>query len=205
MGEGIRAAGVALGLCALACASAETDAPEQGTTGAAGTNTGTSDEGSTSSPPVPGDDGSGTESTDQDTEGSETMTTSSPPPAGPECSVQEITEGALMDPVDKANETGRIPVIVGETLEDYCGCHTLMSNNQNLKFQFLKAPGSTLFLSYDDLSRPFSGGTLGEAMAEQVLGNTMPPGSCSFPGEPTAILDQWFNEGMPDGATFEPQ
>lgn len=125
-------------------------------------------------------------------------------PPGPPCSVQEVTQGELVDPMTKGDALDLVPAIVGDMLEDYCGCHTLMNNGQNLKYEFLKAPGGTLFLDYDDLNRSFGGGTLGEAMSFQVIGNhAMPPGSCAFPDEPEAILSKWFEEGMPDGATFE--
>lgn len=134
----------------------------------------------------------------------ETSSTTSTFPPGPVCSVQEVSEGALLDPLDKGDEPGKFPVLVGDTLEDYCGCHTLNNNGENLKFMYLKAPGGTLWLNYDDLSRSFGGGTLGQAMSEQVVvSKAMPPGSCSYPDEPAAVLRKWFEDGMPDGATFE--
>ncbi len=126
-------------------------------------------------------------------------------PPGPGCSVQEVTEGELIDPTDRGDEAGKFPIVIADALEDYCGCHTLENNNQNIKYMFLKAPGGSLFLTYDDLCRNFGGGTLGQAMAEQVtVSHAMPPGSCSFPDEPDELLSAWFDAGMPDGATYDP-
>ncbi len=134
----------------------------------------------------------------------EESSTGTPLPEGPGCSVQVVTHGELFDPLPKGEEAGLFPVSVGEALEDYCGCHTLMSNAQNVEHTGLKAPGGTLFLEYADIGRPFAGGTLGQAMAEEVLGYAMPPGSCSYPGDPASILSKWFEEDMPDGANFTP-
>ena len=133
---------------------------------------------------------------------SSTTTTGGPPPA-PGCSVQEVTEYALEDPLPKGDGAGMFPTIVGDTLEDYCGCHTLMSNDQNLKYMFLKAPGGTLFLDYSDMTRAYGAGTLGSAIVEQVtVTHAMPPGSCYFPPDPEAVLVKWLGDGLPDGATF---
>ncbi len=127
-----------------------------------------------------------------------------PLPEGPGCSVQVVTHGELFDPLPKGEEAGVFPTSVGETLEDYCGCHTLSSNAQNVEHPGLLAPGGTLFLDYADIGRAFGGGTLGQAMAEEVYGYAMPPGSCSYPSEPAAILSKWFDEGLPDGSNFTP-
>jgi len=129
--------------------------------------------------------------------------TTDPGPIGPGCSVQVVTQGALMEPLDKGEEAGKFPTIVGDALEDQCGCHTLQSNGQNIEFEFLKAPGGSLFTTLADMDRSFEGGTLGESMSFQVIGNqAMPPGSCSFPADDEAVLSKWFNDGLPDGATF---
>jgi hypothetical protein len=32
----------------------------------------------------------------------------------------------------------------------------------------------------------------------------MPPGSCSFLTEPRMLLVDWFDQGMPDGASYVP-
>ncbi len=145
----------------------------------------------TTGPPTAGDTG-------------EESSTGTPLPEGPGCSVQVVTHGELFDPLPKGEEAGLFPVSVGEALEDYCGCHTLMSNAQNVEHTGLEAPGGSLFLEYADIGRSFGGGTLGEAMAEEVFGYAMPPGSCSYPGDPAGILSKWFEEGMPDGANFSP-
>lgn len=130
--------------------------------------------------------------------------TGTPLPEGPGCSVQVVTHGELFDPLPKGEEAGLFPVSVGETLEDYCGCHTLESNGQNVEHTGLLAPGGTLFLDYADIGRPFDGGTLGQAMAAEVFGYAMPPGSCSYPSGPEGILAKWFEEDMPDGTNFTP-
>lgn len=138
------------------------------------------------------------------TAGEGDSSTGTPLPEGPGCSVQVVTHGELFDPLPKGEEAGVFPVSVGEALEDYCGCHTLMSNSQNVEQTGLKAPGGSLFLEYADIGRPFGGGTLGQAMAEEVFGYGMPPGSCSYPSDPAGILQKWFEEGTPDGSNFTP-
>ncbi|MGH1344539.1 MAG: hypothetical protein ACRBN8_23470 [Nannocystales bacterium] len=145
----------------------------------------------TTMPPTDGDTG-------------DESSTGTPLPEGPGCSVQVVTHGELFDPLPKGEDAGLFPVSVGEALEDYCGCHTLMSNAQNIEHPGLEAPGGTLFLEYADIGRSFGGGTLGQAMAEEVYGYAMPPGSCSYPGDPAGILAKWFDEGMPDGTNFSP-
>jgi hypothetical protein len=125
-------------------------------------------------------------------------------PEGPSCSVQVVTHGELFDPVVKGESAGVIPTSVGDALEDYCGCHTLMSNAQNLQHPFLQAPGGTLFLQYEDFLRGYGGSSLGEACGSEVRGYRMPVGSCPFPDSAAELLIKWFDDGMPDGATFEP-
>ncbi len=136
-------------------------------------------------------------------EGDDTST-GEPLPEGPSCSVQVTTHGELFDPLPKGEEAGLFPTSVGEALEDYCGCHTLSSNAQNVHHPGLLAPGGSLFLEYADMSRGFGGGTLGQAIAEEVQGYAMPPGSCSYPPDPAAVLEKWFEDGLPDGANFTP-
>jgi len=125
-------------------------------------------------------------------------------PEGPPCSVQEVTQGELIDPLERGDDS--YPEDVAEALEDYCGCHTINSNNQNIKWEYLKAPGGTLFLQYSDLQKGCCGGmSLGDAMAYQVvMSHSMPPGSCYFPPEPDELLSKWFTDGMPTGSTWTP-
>lgn len=175
----------------------ETPGAESSTSASVGTSTGSSTSASgvtsaaTTLPPTDGEVG-------------DESSTGVPLPEGPGCSVQVVTHGELFDPLPKGEEAGLFPVSVGEALEDYCGCHTLMSNAQNIEHPGLEAPGGTLFVEYADIGRPFGGGTLGQAMADEVFGYAMPPGSCSYPGDPAGILSKWFEEGMPDGTNFTP-
>lgn len=177
--------------------SGETPGSESSTRGSGSTSTGPSASASgvtsaaTTLPPTDGEVG-------------DESSTGTPLPEGPGCSVQVVTHGELFDPLPKGEEAGLFPVSVGETLEDYCGCHTLMGNEQNVEHEGLAAPGGSLFLEYADIGRPFGGGTLGQAMADEVYGYAMPPGSCSYPGDPAGILSKWFEEGMPDGTNFTP-
>ena len=126
-------------------------------------------------------------------------------PEGPSCSVQVVTHGVLTDPVLKGEEPGLIPTVVGDVLEDYCGCHTLESNQQNVELPFQRPPSGSLFLRYEDFGRPYKNTTLGAASASEVRGYRMPTGSCPFPDSAADLLVQWFDDGMPDGATFEPR
>jgi hypothetical protein len=126
-------------------------------------------------------------------------------PEGPSCSVQVVTHGELFDPMLKGEEPGLVPTVVGDALEDYCGCHTLMDGAQNVELPFQSAPGGTLFLRHDDFFRPYKNTTLGEACASEVRGFRMPTGSCPFPDSAADLLMKWFDDGMPDGATFEPR
>lgn len=127
-------------------------------------------------------------------------------PSWPRCSVEGVTAGEVVSPLDKGDEAGRFPVVVGEALETHCGCHTLADRNLNTELPGLLAPGGTLFLDYDDMSRSVQGTTLGLLMAEAVFGNfSMPPGSCpAMPADDTAVLQAWFDQGLPDGAGFVP-
>jgi hypothetical protein len=125
-------------------------------------------------------------------------------PEGPSCSVQVVTHGALFDPVSKGDEVGLIPTTVGDALEDYCGCHTVMSNAQNVELPFLRPPSGSLFLSREDLLKSYKGSTLGQVSGTQIRTYKMPPGSCPFPDWAAELLTKWFDDGMPDGATFEP-
>jgi hypothetical protein len=99
---------------------------------------------------------------------------------------------------------GEFPAEVADSLEDMCGCHTLMNGGQQVQLPLLPAPGGTLFLQYSDMNRSFSGGTLGQAIENQVNQLAMPPGSCPFPGSDQDILQNWFSQGRPDGANYTP-
>lgn len=79
-----------------------------------------------------------------------------------------------------------------------------MNNDQNVQHPGLRAPGGTLFLDFADMSRPSGGGTLGQALEQAIADYGMPPGSCSFPSDQQDLLEAWFAQGMPDGATFDP-
>jgi hypothetical protein len=125
-------------------------------------------------------------------------------PEGPSCSVQVVTHGELFDPVAKGEGRGLIPTVVGDALEDYCGCHTLMSNAQNVEHPFLRAPAGTLFLDRQDFFKSYKGSTLGAVSETEIRGFRMPPGNCPFPDAAETLLLKWFEDGMPDGATFDP-
>lgn len=126
-------------------------------------------------------------------------------PEGPGCSVQVATHGALTDPLPRGDIENAFPPEIADALEDWCGCHTVESNAQNVEHPGLHPPGNTLFQSFEDISRPHDGGTLGEAMAQSVQEYGMPPGSCSFPSESQDLLEAWFAAGFPDGANFAPR
>lgn len=120
------------------------------------------------------------------------------------CSVQVVTHGALYDPLLRGETTGVFPPPVADALEDACGCHTLESGGQNVEWPGLLAPGSALFLHYADMTRAFEDTTLGAAIESEVRGARMPVGSCPKPPEIAEVLIPWFDQGMPDGATFVP-
>jgi hypothetical protein len=123
---------------------------------------------------------------------------------GARCSVQVVTQGALYDPLVRGDEAGVFPTLVADTLEDACGCHTLTGGAQNVEFPELQAPGGTNFLEYAHLQNGFEASTLGAAIEAEVRGFRMPPGSCPKPPEIAEVLIPWFDQGMPDGATFVP-
>lgn len=127
-------------------------------------------------------------------------------PSYPRCSVEGVTAGEVSNPLDKGDEAGRFPLVVGEALEANCGCHTLANRNLNTELPGLLAPGGTLFLEYADMSRPAGGTTLGLLIEEAVFGSfSMPPGSCpAMSSDDTAVLQAWFDQGLPDGADFNP-
>ncbi|MCX4246507.1 hypothetical protein [Paraliomyxa miuraensis] len=127
-------------------------------------------------------------------------------PTSPACSVEEVTEGVVVDPLDKGSGAGQIPLSVGVVLEERCGCHTLADRTLNTKFPALLAPAGTLLLDHGDLSSPLGGSTLGAVMESEIFTvMSMPPGSCpAIPTDDRTLLQQWFDAGMPDGATFMP-
>lgn len=61
-----------------------------------------------------------------------------------------------------------------------------------------------LFVRYEDLARGFEASTLGAAIESEVRGFRMPVGSCPKPTEIADVLIPWFDQGMPDGASFVP-
>ncbi len=147
-----------------------------------------------------GDSDSGTTGGDDDPTDPGPGTNSGGGPVDPACSVQEVTEGVVSNPLDKGNEAGQIPLLVGVALEERCGCHTLADRELNTKFPALLAPGGSLFLDLGDTV------SIGASLEDVMFGAmSMPPGSCpSIPSDDLAVLDKWFQDGQPDGATFEP-
>lgn len=120
------------------------------------------------------------------------------------CSVQVVTEGALYDPLIRGDDAGVFPPIVADALEDTCGCHTLTGGAQNVRFPELQAPGGTLFFEYTHVANGVGPTALGTMIEDEVRGFRMPPGSCPKPPEIAEVLIPWFDQGMPDGATFVP-
>lgn len=138
------------------------------------------------------------------TAGDDDSSTGMPPIDGYPCSVQVVTDGAIYDPLVRGDGAGVFPPVVADALEDACGCHTLTGGAQNLHWPELQAPGGTNFVQYGDLMNVFEGGTLGQAIESEVRGFRMPVGSCPKPMEIAEVLVPWFDQGMPDGATFVP-
>ncbi len=176
---------------------------------ATGTTTGRV-EGDNSSSSVGGSDDSGTGSSsgaaDTTSTGSGSTTTSGDNPSRPACSVEIVTEGEIIDPLNKGDAAGQFPPSVGDVLEDRCGCHTLADRELNTEFPGLLAPGNSLFLEHGDMSRALGDSTLGAVMQDEIFGTMgMPPGSCPIiPADEEAILQKWFDDGLPDGARFVP-
>jgi hypothetical protein len=147
-------------------------------------------------------DGSGSSTTGSDPTDPGPTTNTGGGPSHPACSVETVTGGVVSEPLDKGDEAGKIPLLVGTILEERCGCHTLADRTLNVEYPALLPPVETLLLDYGDLSRPVGGTTLGELMEEAVLVTlSMPPGSCpAIPEDDRAVLEQWFLDGRPDGA-----
>lgn len=160
------------------------------TSGLTGDDSGTPGEGSTS----------GTTGGDDDPTSAGPTTNSGGGPTNPVCSVVEVTEGVVSDPLDKGDGAGQIPSLVGVVLEERCGCHTLADRELNTKFPALLAPGGSLWLDYGDVTAQ------GADLEDAIFGAmNMPPGSCpAIPADDRAVLDKWFADGLPDGASFEP-
>lgn len=170
-----------------------------------GTGGGSGPSGSTA---ADGSGGSESGSSTSTTEGTETAESTGSGPTtnsgggttNPACSVEEVTEGAVAGPLDKGDGVGQIPQPVGVVLEERCGCHTLADRELNTKFPALRPVAGTLFLDHGDTL------SLGAQLEDTIFGTmSMPPGSCpAIPADDLAVLDQWFSDGQPDGATFEP-
>jgi hypothetical protein len=116
-----------------------------------------------------------------------------------------VTHDVLVDPLGRGDQPGQFPTQIADVLEDNCGCHTLENGGQNVEWTSFQAPGGSLFLQHADLSRAFESGTLGQAIETQVRGYTMPVGSCPHPAIIMEVLIPWFDQGMPDGASYVPQ
>jgi hypothetical protein len=163
---------------------------------------------STTGEPTSADEasGEGTTGSDSTGPGPGPTTITGGGPTNPACSVEEVTNGVVSDPLDKGDEAGKLPLVVGVVLEERCGCHTLADRTLNVEFPDLLAPADTLWLAYADLAQPLDGSTLGAQMEDAVLGAmSMPPGSCpSIPADDLAVLEKWFLDGRPDGAAFVP-
>jgi len=149
-----------------------------------------------------GDDTTGSSTAEPDPTNPSPTTNTGDGPSHPACSVEAVTNGVVSDPLDKGDEAGKIPLIVGTILEERCGCHTLTDRTLNVEYPALLPPVDTLWLDYGDFSRSVDGTTLGELMEEAVLVTQgMPPGSCpAIPDDDRAVLEQWFLDGRPDGA-----
>lgn len=175
-----------------------------GPTGPGGSST--AETGATDETTAASGDAASTGTTGDATTDPDPTTNSGGTPGSPACSVEEVTEGEVVDPLDKGDAAGQIPLPVGVVLEERCGCHTLADRTLNTKFPALLAPAGTLWLDHDDLSSPFGGSTLGAAMQSEIFTvMSMPPGSCpSIPADDLGLLQKWFDDGLPDGATFEP-
>lgn len=205
------AARLAVASLVLACvveqSPAGTDGPEPTETGdttGVAASTGAAASTSTGSSSLPEQTSSSTTAAMPMTSSSSGASSTGSGPVGPSCSVQVVTHDVLLDPLPRGEEEGLFPPPIAEALESYCGCHTLRSNAQNLEWPALKAPGGTLFLEYADLSRPLGEGTLGSAMRDAVSSYLMPPGSCPWPSDASGLLEDWFAQGMPDGASYVP-
>ncbi len=189
-------------LTALPSCTTEANDGDTGSTGSTGVDTSTGDA-TTSTGPVTTTTAT-TATTFTTTTAAEESSSTGFVPTGPYCSVQNVTHDELFDPLPRGEEAGVFPAVIADALEDNCGCHTLTSGGQNVEFENLQAPGGTLFLQYADLSRPFESGTLGQAIESEVRGYRMPVGSCPHPPELADVLFPWFDQGMPDGATYVP-
>ncbi len=189
-------------LTALPSCTTEANDGDTGSTGSTGVDTSTGDA-TTSTGPVTTTTAT-TATTFTTTTAAEESSSTGFVPTGPYCSVQNVTHDELFDPLPRGEEAGVFPTVIADALEDNCGCHTLTSGGQNVEFENLQAPGGTLFLQYADLSRPFESGTLGQAIESEVRGYRMPVGSCPHPPELADVLFPWFDQGMPDGATYVP-
>ena len=183
--------------------SSSTSGQSDGSSGAAETSSGASSQPDPTTDPSAGATTSPDPTTDPSA-GQDDSSSGEPLPEGPGCSVQVTTHGALTDPLPRGDIEGAFPPVIADALEDWCGCHTLENNSQNVEHEGLTAPGGTLFLDYADMSRPSGGGTLAQALAQAIEDYSMPPGSCSFPSDAQTLLEDWFAQGAPDGATYVP-
>jgi len=187
----------------LACAS-ESPSGDDGSSGASDTGTSSSAGDTTTSSTTAATSFTTTSATSLTTSSGDDESSTGAPIDGYPCSVQVVTEGAIYDPLVRGDGPGVFPPIVADALEDACGCHTLTGGAQNLHWPELQAPGGTNILQYGDLMNGFEGGTLGQAIESEVRGFRMPVGSCPKPMEIAEVLVPWFDQGMPDGATFVP-
>lgn len=183
-------------------ASSSTSGPQEGSSGEADASAGATTLPDPTTGPLPGSTSSPDPTADPT--GEDESSTGEPLPEGPGCSVQVTTHGMLTDPLPRGDTEGVFPPVIADALEDWCGCHTLESNSQNVEHDGLMAPGGTLFMNYGDMSRPSGDGTLAQALAQAIEDYSMPPGSCSFPSDAQTLLVDWFVQGAPDGATYVP-
>ena len=131
------------------------------------------------------------------------------------CSI-EVVGPDVTSPVVSGDEAGVIPSSIGGALERNCGCHyTDQTSDPTLYFPY--AGGTQLQTlqnftdNYAGANSTYQGAPAWQAVQDRVIvQQNMPTAVCEVEGggtmtaEDFALFEAWFEQSVPDGASFTP-
>lgn len=150
--------------------------------------------------------------TDDPTMDSETEDTADEPVL---CSI-EVVAPDITSPVVSGDEAGVIPSSIGGALERNCGCHyTSQTSDPALYFPYSGGTQLQTLQNFTDnyagAISTYQGAPAWQAVQDRVIvQQNMPTAVCEVEGggtmtaEDFALFEAWFEQEVPDGASFTP-
>ncbi len=126
-----------------------------------------------------------------------------------------VIDSSVANPIVSGDEAGVIPTFIGEALERNCGCHYVTEADP----PYIPFSAGTQLQTLENFTNDYAGGNtmydgMPAWMAVQdrvVTQMTMPTIGVCVTDEGTSLTERdlglfhaWFEQGAPDGATFEP-